>query len=178
MSVEEVNITKTLFAMVLGFTICWVPVFVIEFTDSATGNHSLPRRVYLLNVFLVSISSAINPVIYGVLNRTFRLEYYRMWPCCSCFSLGVWNIQREHEQNNKPKRADTSTWPSKQFTFWLTSCPLSKVVILTCPSPERYLDQICNPIAIVFCFYLARQIGRKLTNQNLTRNKLGRWSFP
>ena len=109
MSVEEVNITKTLFAMVLGFTICWVPVFVIEFTDSATGNHSLPRRVYLLNVFLVSISSAINPVIYGVLNRTFRLEYYKMCPCCSCFSMQVLGIQREQQKIHKPKRAHTST---------------------------------------------------------------------
>ena len=82
LSVEEIQITKTLFAIVLGFTLCWVPVFVIEFTDSATGNHSLPRRVYLLNVFLVSIGAAINPIIYGVLNTTFRKEYYRMWPCC------------------------------------------------------------------------------------------------
>lgn len=82
LSVEEIRITKTLFAIVLGFTLCWVPVFVIEFTDSVTGNHSLPRRVYLLNGFLVSISAAINPIIYGVLNRTFRKEYYRMWPCC------------------------------------------------------------------------------------------------
>lgn len=81
LSVEEIRITKTLFAIVLAFTLCWVPVFVIEFTDSVTGNHSLPRRVYLLNAFLVSISAEINPVIYGVLNRTFRMEYYRMWPC-------------------------------------------------------------------------------------------------
>ena len=82
LSVEEIRITKTLFAIVLAFTLCWVPVFVIEFTDSVTGNYSLPRRVYLLNAFLVSTSAAINPVIYGVLNRTFRMEYYRMWPCC------------------------------------------------------------------------------------------------
>lgn len=82
LSVEEIRITKTLFAIVLAFTLCWVPVFVIEFTDSVTGNHSLPRRVYLLNAFLVSISAAINPVIYGVLNRTFRMEYCRMCPCC------------------------------------------------------------------------------------------------
>lgn len=109
LSVEEVNITKTLFAMVLGFTLCWVPVFVIEFTDSATGNHSLPRRVYLLNVFLVSISSAINPVIYGVLNRTFRLEYYRMWPSCSCCSTKAWDVQREQGESSRQKRADTST---------------------------------------------------------------------
>ena len=109
LSVEEVNITKTLFAMVLGFTLCWVPVFVIEFTDSTAGNHSLPRRVYLLYVFLVSISSAINPVIYGVLNRTFRLEYYRMWPCCSRCSTKAWDVQREQGERSRQKRADTST---------------------------------------------------------------------
>ncbi|XP_068699797.1 melatonin receptor type 1A-A-like [Montipora foliosa] len=82
LSVEEIRITQTLFAIVLGFSVCWIPVFVIEFTDSVTGNHSLPRRVYLSDVFLVSISAVINPIIYGVLNRTFRMEYYRMWPSC------------------------------------------------------------------------------------------------
>lgn len=109
LSVEEINITKTLFAMVLGFTLCWVPVFVIEFTDSATGNHSLHRRVYLLNVFLVTISAAINPVIYGVLNRTFRLEYYRLWPGCNCCSMEVWDVHREHGKNSKHKGAYTCT---------------------------------------------------------------------
>lgn len=109
LSVEEINITKTLFAMVLGFTLCWVPVFVIEFTDAATGNHSLPRKVYLLNVFLVSISAAINPVIYGVLNRSFRSEYQRMFSCCGSCSNGVWDVHREQEPNIKRQSVDTYT---------------------------------------------------------------------
>lgn len=106
LSVEEIRITKTLFAMVLGFTLCWVPIFVIEFTDSATGNHSLPRRVYLLNVFLVSISAVINPIIYGVLNRTFRMEYYKMWPCCWACFMDVWDVQGQGQKEN---RGNTST---------------------------------------------------------------------
>ncbi|XP_015776173.1 PREDICTED: melatonin receptor type 1A-like [Acropora digitifera] len=95
LSIEEIRITRTLFAIVLGFSLCWVPVFVIEFTDSVTGNHSLPRRVYLLNVFLVSISGAINPIIYGILNRTFRMEYYRMWPVCCTFASNLRDVPRE-----------------------------------------------------------------------------------
>lgn len=108
-SVEEIRITKTLFAIVLAFTLCWVPVFVIEFTDSVTGNHSLPRRVYLLNVFLVSISSAINPVLYGVLNRTFRMEYYRMWLCCCKCGVDLWDVPKDKMQIRQ-KRRGTSTY--------------------------------------------------------------------
>ena len=107
LSVEEINITKTLFAMVLGFTLCWLPVFIIEFTDAVTGNHSLPRKVYLINVFLVSISAAINPVIYGVLNRSFRAGYCEMFSFRGSCLMRVWNIQKEQENNSKRQSADT-----------------------------------------------------------------------
>lgn len=83
LSAEEINITKTLFGIVLGFTICWAPVFVIEFVDSFRGSSNvLPRPVYLVYTFLVSVSAAVNPVLYGVLNKTFRKEYVRILHYC------------------------------------------------------------------------------------------------
>ena len=100
LSVEEINITTTLFAIVLGFTVCWLPVFVIEFVDSITGNHSLPRRVYLVTVFLVSVSAAINPIIYGMLNKTFRAEYCKMYRSCRT-SVNVFTVQRQQGQNSR-----------------------------------------------------------------------------
>ncbi|EDO47832.1 predicted protein [Nematostella vectensis] len=83
LSVEEVNVTKTLFAIVLGFSVCWIPVFIIEFVDATFGEHGLPRPVYLVHAFLVSISAAINPIIYGIMNKTFRGEYRKIFCLCA-----------------------------------------------------------------------------------------------
>ena len=77
LSVDEVNLTKTLFAIVLAFILCWVPVFIMESVDAFSGNNSLPRVAYLVFNFLVCISSATNPAIYGVFNKQFRKEYLK-----------------------------------------------------------------------------------------------------
>ena len=41
----------------------------------ARGVPTLPRQAYLTYGFLIYLSSAINPVIYGAINRYFRREY-------------------------------------------------------------------------------------------------------
>lgn len=111
LSAEEINITKTLFGIVLGFTICWAPVFVIEFVDSFRGsNNVLPRSVYLIYTFLVSVSAAVNPILYGVLNKTFRKEYLRILRYCrKGNSIGDANertVRRNPTQNRVMKNIE------------------------------------------------------------------------
>jgi melatonin receptor type 1A len=74
MSVREVHITRTLFCMVVGFLVCWIPVIIVEMMNSFMGTASLPRSAYLCYLFFAYISSAINPIIYAVINKTFRRE--------------------------------------------------------------------------------------------------------
>ncbi|RMX56331.1 hypothetical protein pdam_00004481 [Pocillopora damicornis] len=78
---EEVKITAMLFVTVLTFFICWVPSFIIDFYEAIAGYYTLPRQLYLFNIFTYTSSSAINPFIYGFMNRDFRGAYMRIL-CC------------------------------------------------------------------------------------------------
>ena len=69
------KITKLLFAIVLGFAICWAPFVIIDRVSVFKGDYALPRQVYVMYIFFVSSSSAINPIIYGVMNRQFRVAF-------------------------------------------------------------------------------------------------------
>ena len=78
-NVEEVRITKALFAAVLGFNLCWAPIGVIDFVDAYTQYKlAFPRQVFLMYMYLGYGSCSINPIIYGVMNRAFRAEFLRV----------------------------------------------------------------------------------------------------
>ncbi|XP_022800555.1 neuromedin-K receptor-like [Stylophora pistillata] len=78
-SSEDIKMTKTLFATVLGYLICWTPVLIIDFVDMASDGWSLSREVYVMYTDIGLISSSLNPIIYGALNRTFRREYNKIF---------------------------------------------------------------------------------------------------
>jgi len=76
--VKEINITKSLFAAIVGFGLCWGLVAVIDPLDLHTENKmAIPRQVLLMYVHLAFGSSAINPVIYGIMRKAFRTESLR-----------------------------------------------------------------------------------------------------
>ena len=57
------------------FSLFWIPIILIDIVDAIQGRWSFPREAYLTYTCLALISSAINPLIYGVLNTNFRKEY-------------------------------------------------------------------------------------------------------
>ncbi|XP_078350986.1 melatonin receptor type 1B-B-like [Oculina patagonica] len=75
----DVKVTKILFVTVMGFLACWTPISVIDFVDTFRGEVSFPRQVYVMYFFLGNLSGAINPIVYGVLNRNFRQEYKKIF---------------------------------------------------------------------------------------------------
>ena len=79
LNVEEVKITKALFASVLGFILCWGPIALIDQVDSYTGQNAvIPRQVFLMYIYLGFGSCSINPFIYGVMNKAFRSEFVKV----------------------------------------------------------------------------------------------------
>ena len=74
-NVEEAKVTKTLDLVMASFSLCWLPISIVDYIDAARGEPTLPRQVYLTYGFLVYLSSTINPFIYGATNRGFRREY-------------------------------------------------------------------------------------------------------
>ena len=113
-NVEEVKITKALFAAVLGFILCWGPIAIIDMVDSFSAHKfAIPRQVFMLYVYLGFGSCSINPIIYGVMNRAFRAEFSRIlsfWrtkirvtPLGLSFTLQIRNLdqgQTCHEKTN------------------------------------------------------------------------------
>ena len=80
-NVEDIKITSVLFVVVLGFMLCWFPILVISVYMVSSGNDPLPRVADLLYTYLGAASSAINPCIYGLMNRSFRSEYLKIIRC-------------------------------------------------------------------------------------------------
>ena len=80
-NVEEMKITQTVSLVFLAFSVCWIPVGVIDFTDVARGFPSHPRQVYVFETFVIFLSSTINPLIYGLTSGKFRREYKKLL-CC------------------------------------------------------------------------------------------------
>lgn len=79
--VREVKVTKTLASVLVGFSCCWIPIMVIDQLDISNRVPLLQRRVYYMYGMLIYTSSAINPIVYGHMNRSFRAEYKRIVTC-------------------------------------------------------------------------------------------------
>ena len=79
-SVQEINLCRVLSYVVAGFLLCWVPMWVFIFWKRFSPD-TAPRGVQLSAIFLLFLSSTINPFIYAVTNRAFRKEFYNLL-CC------------------------------------------------------------------------------------------------
>ena len=84
-NVEEAKVTKTLAAVMVGFSFCWLPIGVMDYIDVAQGKPTFPRQAYLTYGFLIYLSSTINPFIYGGTNKQFRREYKAILKQILCF---------------------------------------------------------------------------------------------
>ena len=72
--IKEVKISKTVFAVLLGYLTCWIPVIVCEQLSFNMINPRFPRQGELVSTYFFCLSSAINPFIYGTTSRALRKE--------------------------------------------------------------------------------------------------------
>jgi hypothetical protein len=77
-SVQEIKVTWTVFAVLLGYFLTWIPVLLIKLMSNLFHSLYIPRQVHMVVIFSGSSSCAINPIIYGVMNPAFRQEYKKI----------------------------------------------------------------------------------------------------
>lgn len=75
---REARVTKMLFVTMVGFQLCWIPLYIMEVIDLFHEDLDAPRTVYVLTTFTVSASCSINPIIYAVMNKDFRDAFKRL----------------------------------------------------------------------------------------------------
>lgn len=76
-NVEDIKVSRILLVMVLAYVICFSPVIIIEAIDFFSHGSYLPRQAYFFYTITATMSSSVNPIIYGAMNRAFRQENKR-----------------------------------------------------------------------------------------------------
>ena len=80
-SSQEIRLSKSLFAVVFAFMMCWIPFWIIVVLRRFHLVNIMPRSVELLCMFLLYFSNTINPFIYAGMNPLFKREF-RKALCC------------------------------------------------------------------------------------------------
>ena len=78
LSVQEINVTKTFYVLVLSFVVLWMPTFTAIFLFRVAIRETYPRLVGLAVPFFLQVSSAVNPWIYGAMNPCFRKKFIQL----------------------------------------------------------------------------------------------------
>lgn len=100
LSAEEIDLTYSFLALVLGFLTCLFPVFVLELVDTFC-RECMTRASNLTHIFCFYASSATNFLIYGIMNRSFRCSLAKM----------LHRLRYGREMNNEDQRpGHTSAW--------------------------------------------------------------------
>ena len=81
LTAREIKLSKSLFAVVFAFMICWIPFWLIVVLRRFRLIASMPRNVELLCMFFLYFSNTINPFIYAGMNPLFKREFRKML-CC------------------------------------------------------------------------------------------------
>ncbi|XP_058505176.1 histamine receptor H2a [Solea solea] len=87
-ALREHKATLTLAAVIGAFVVCWLPYFIL-FTVLGLKEHPDPSTVsaYPIVLWLGYANSALNPILYGALNRDFRSAYSHLLRCrCPIYS--------------------------------------------------------------------------------------------
>ncbi|XP_033104815.1 melatonin receptor type 1B-B-like [Anneissia japonica] len=75
---KDCEILKTVLFIFIIFLICWMPFMSLVMFDR---NMNCSKYIYMYFIVLADMNSCLNGVIYGVMNKRFRLAYVYIITC-------------------------------------------------------------------------------------------------
>ncbi|KAK6488885.1 adenosine receptor A2a-like [Huso huso] len=80
---KEMKTATSLFLVLFLFTICWIPLHIINCFILLCPHCSIPLPLLLTAIILSHINSAVNPILYAYKMRSFRRTFKAIFLCCS-----------------------------------------------------------------------------------------------
>ncbi|XP_004611588.2 histamine H2 receptor isoform X1 [Sorex araneus] len=80
-TVREHKATVTLAAVMGAFVVCWFPYFSVFLYRGLMGDGGINQVLEAVVLWLGYANSALNPILYGALNRDFRTAYQQLFRC-------------------------------------------------------------------------------------------------
>ncbi|RNA30167.1 alpha-1A adrenergic receptor [Brachionus plicatilis] len=104
----EAKVTKTL-AIIMGvFVACWLPFFIVYIVRSQLSNAgSISDNFMDVFIWLGYFNSALNPILYAILNKNFRIAFSDI-VVCRCFSKARDFMNKSLSKRRSPKSQQKS----------------------------------------------------------------------
>ena len=81
---DELKITFTLLIVIFVFLVSWAPISLVNFAETFFF-YKIPWALDMMTVYMVFLQCAVNPLIYGLMNRNFRKGFTDIF-CCRCLT--------------------------------------------------------------------------------------------
>lgn len=104
-SSHERKATKTLGVIMGGFTLCWLPFFILAVIRPLVDPNDIPQWLISLLMWLGYFNSFLNPVIYARFNRDFRTPFKEIL-CLRCRGINVRLRSESYAEQYGPDRID------------------------------------------------------------------------
>ncbi|WAR15250.1 OAR-like protein [Mya arenaria] len=75
---EELRLALSLTVVVVVFVICWLP-YCISMILSIFASGKVPREFHMFTLLIGYANSGCNPIIYGVMNKRFKVGFKRLF---------------------------------------------------------------------------------------------------
>ena len=79
----DIKAAKTIAVVIGAFVVCWSPFFVVVLGFAFNQNFPIPNVLFSIIKWLEYLNSALNPMIYTCLNRTYRQAFRKFFAKCA-----------------------------------------------------------------------------------------------
>eukprot|EP00794_Sanderia_malayensis_P018118 gene18118-19928_t len=79
----ELEVTLVMFAVVVVYVLCWIPALIVTILNLSKVV-AFKKNFLIFIVTMIDAKVALNPIVYGLCSRQFRVAFKRIWRKVRC----------------------------------------------------------------------------------------------